>query len=45
MTEAHDAAVKAGAIINGPSIFNRRAAETGGNLAPHTNPPGGRGPV
>jgi len=39
--EARDAAVKAGAVINGLSIFNRRAAATGGYLALHTNPPGG----
>ena len=41
VTEARDAAVKAGAIINGLSIFNRRAAAPGGYLALHTNPPGG----
>ncbi len=41
VTEARDAAVKAGAIINGLSIFNRRAAAQGGYLALHTNPPGG----
>jgi hypothetical protein len=39
--EARDAAVKAGAVINGLSIFNRRAAASGGYLAMHTNPPGG----
>jgi len=39
--EARDAAVKAGAVINGLSIFNRRAAASGGYLALHTNPPGG----
>jgi Protein of unknown function (DUF1194) len=38
---ARDAAVKAGAVINGLAIFNRRAAEEGGYLALHTNPPGG----
>jgi hypothetical protein len=41
VTEARDAAVKAGAVINGLSIFNRRAAASGGYLALHTNPPGG----
>jgi hypothetical protein len=40
-SEARDAAVKAGAVINGLSIFNRRAAAQGGYLALHTNPPGG----
>jgi hypothetical protein len=40
-TEARDAAVKAGAVVNGLSIFNRRAAAQGGYLALHTNPPGG----
>ena len=40
-SEARDAAVKAGAVINGLSIFNRRVAATGGYLAMHTNPPGG----
>jgi hypothetical protein len=39
--DARDAAVKAGAVINGLAIFNRRAAEEGGYLALHTNPPGG----
>ncbi len=39
--EARDDAVKAGAVINGLSIFNRRAAASGGYLALHTNPPGG----
>ena len=39
--EARDAAVGAGAVINGLSIFNRRAAATNGYLALHTNPPGG----
>jgi uncharacterized protein DUF1194 len=39
--EARDAAVGAGAVINGLSIFNRRAAATSGYLALHTNPPGG----
>ncbi|WP_158815563.1 DUF1194 domain-containing protein [Methylocapsa sp. S129] len=41
VTEARDAAVKAGATINGLSIFNQRAAGEGGYLALHTNPPGG----
>ena len=41
VTEARDAALKAGLVINGLSIFNKRAAETGGYLALHTNPPGG----
>ena len=41
VTDARDAALKAGATINGLAIFNRRAAETGGYLALHTNPPGG----
>jgi Protein of unknown function (DUF1194) len=40
-TEARDAAVGAGAVINGLAIFNRKAAATGGYLAMHTNPPGG----
>jgi hypothetical protein len=40
-TEARDAALKAGFVINGLSIFNRRAAAEGGYLALHTNPPGG----
>jgi hypothetical protein len=39
--EARDAAVGAGAIINGLSIFNQSAAAQGGYLALHTNPPGG----
>ena len=39
--DARDAAVKAGAVVNGLSIFNRRAAASGGYLALHTNPPGG----
>jgi hypothetical protein len=39
--EARDAVVKAGAVVNGLSIFNRRAASSGGYLALHTNPPGG----
>ena len=39
--EARDAALKAGAVVNGLSIFNRRAAAAGGYLALHTNPPGG----
>ena len=41
VTAARDAAVEAGAVINGLTIFNRRAAEMGGYLAMHTNPPGG----
>jgi hypothetical protein len=41
VTEARDAAVGAGAVINGLAIFNRKAAATGGYLAMHTNPPGG----
>jgi hypothetical protein len=40
-TDSRDAAVKAGVVINGLAIFNRRAAEEGGYLALHTNPPGG----
>jgi len=40
-SEARDAAVKAGVVVNGLSIFNRRAAASGGYLALHTNPPGG----
>ena len=39
--EARDAALKAGAAVNGLAIFNRRAAAEGGYLALHTNPPGG----
>jgi hypothetical protein len=41
VTEARDAAVGAGAVINGLAIFNRKAAAMGGYLAMHTNPPGG----
>ncbi len=41
VTEARDDALKTGVIINGLSIFNRRAAAMGGYLALHTNPPGG----
>jgi len=41
VTEARDAALQAGAVINGLAIFNRRAAAQGGYLALHTNPPGG----
>lgn len=41
VTAARDGAVEAGAVINGLTIFNRRAAEMGGYLALHTNPPGG----
>ena len=41
VTDARDAAVGAGVTINGLSIFNQRAAQEGGYLALHTNPPGG----
>ena len=41
VTAARDAAVEAGATINGLTIFNRRAAALGGYLALHANPPGG----
>jgi hypothetical protein len=41
VTDARDAALKAGVIINGLSIFNQTAAAEGGYLALHTNPPGG----
>jgi hypothetical protein len=41
VAEARDDAVRAGAVINGLSIFNRRAAASGGYLALHTSPPGG----
>ena len=41
VTEARDAAVKTGVVINGLAIFNRRAAAMGGYLALHTNPSGG----
>lgn len=41
VTEARDAALKAGVVINGLAIFNRRAAQEGSYLAFHTNPPGG----
>jgi hypothetical protein len=41
VTAARDAAVEGGAVINGLTIFNRRAAALGGYLALHTNPPGG----
>jgi hypothetical protein len=41
VTDARDAALKAGVTINGLAIFNRRAAESGTYLALHTNPPGG----
>jgi hypothetical protein len=41
VTEARDAAVGAGAVINGLAIFNKKAAAMGGYLAMHTNPPGG----
>ena len=41
VTEARDAAVGAGAAINGLAIFNKKAAAMGGYLALHTNPPGG----
>jgi hypothetical protein len=39
--EARDDALHAGAVVNGLSIFNRRAAAEGGYLALHTNPPRG----
>jgi Protein of unknown function (DUF1194) len=41
VTAARDAAVAGGAVINGLTIFNRRAAAGGGYLALHTNPAGG----
>jgi Protein of unknown function (DUF1194) len=41
VTEARDAAVGAGAVVNGLAIFNKKAAAMGGYLAMHTNPPGG----
>jgi hypothetical protein len=41
VAEARDDAVKSGVVVNGLSIFNRRAAAEGGYLALHTNPPGG----
>jgi Protein of unknown function (DUF1194) len=41
VTDARDAAVGAGAVINGLAIFNKKAAAMGGYLAMHTNPPGG----
>ncbi len=41
VVEARDAAVGAGAVINGLAIFNKKAAAMGGYLALHTNPPGG----
>jgi len=41
VTDARDRALKAGIVINGLAIFNRRAAQEGGYLALHTNPPGG----
>jgi hypothetical protein len=41
VTEARDTAVKAGVVINGLAIYNRKAAAEGGYLALHTNPPGG----
>jgi hypothetical protein len=41
VTDARDAALGAGVTINGLSIFNKTAAEQGGYLALHTNPPGG----
>jgi len=40
-TEARDAAVGAGAVINGLAIYNKKAAMMGGYLAMHTHPPGG----
>ena len=36
VTDARDAAIGAGAVINGLTIFNRRAAALGGYLAAHT---------
>jgi hypothetical protein len=41
VTDARGAAVKAGFIINGLTIYNKRAAAMGGYLEAHTNPPGG----
>lgn len=41
VTAARDAAVGAGAVINGIAIYNKKAAMMGGYLAMHTNPPGG----
>src|ERR1700734_1674053 len=41
VAEARDAAVGAGAVINGLAIYNRKAAAMGGYLPLHTNPPGG----
>ena len=41
VTDARDAALKAGMTINGLAIFNKSAAAQGGYLALHTNPPGG----
>jgi hypothetical protein len=41
VTDARDKAVQAGIVINGLAIFNRQAAEVGGYLALHTDPPGG----
>jgi hypothetical protein len=41
VTDARDAALKAGVVINGLSIYNKTAAAEGGYLALHTNPPGG----
>jgi hypothetical protein len=41
LSDARDAAIGAGATINGLSIFNKTAAAQGGYLALHTNPPGG----
>ena len=41
VTDARDAALGAGVTINGLAIFNKTAAEQGGYLARHTNPPGG----
>jgi hypothetical protein len=41
VTDARDAAVHAGVVINGLSIYNKQAAQIGGYLALHTNPPGG----
>ena len=41
VADARDAAVGAGAVINGLAIFNKKAAALGGYLALHTNPPPG----
>jgi hypothetical protein len=41
VTEARDAVVATGVVINGLAIFNKKEAAMGGYLALHTNPPGG----